>query len=135
MKIAIIGILTAATLASTAATPAQAQNGKNPPGVNPNHYHCYKITDSSGFKGLAVKLADQFQTSEAKVLKPVYLCAPVTKNNIAMRDKVTHLLCYEKEGGKPADKKAIITNQFGKIEVAVGAPELLCVPSLKQIPK
>lgn len=133
MKIAIIGILAAAGLA--AATPAQAQNGKNPPGVNPNHYQCYRITESVGFKELGVKLTDQFQTSEAKVLKPAYLCAPVTKNNLAMRDKVTHYLCYEEEGGKPPNKKAIITNQFGKIEVVVSTPQLLCVPSLKQLPK
>lgn len=132
MKTMIIGILAAAAFAG--ATPAQAQ-GKNPPGVNPNHYQCYRITGSEGFKELAVKLDDQFQRSEAKVLKPVFLCTPVTKNHLQARDRTTHLLCYEEVGSKAADKKAIITNQFGKIVVAVGTPELLCVPSLKQVAK
>jgi hypothetical protein len=128
--VAALGIVVTTAFGVT----AEAQSpGKNPQGVNPAHYQCYKIPDAQQFKEQSVRLRDQFQVSEAKVLKPVLLCAPVSKNGQAVRDPRTHLLCYEEEGGKPVDKKAVIANQFGNLEVAIGAPALLCVPSLKRL--
>jgi len=135
MKTPVVAALGMA-VATAFGVPAAAQSpGKDPQGVNPSHYQCYKIPDAQQFKEQAVKLRDQFQVSEAKVVKPVLLCAPVSKNGQAVRDPRTHLLCYEEEGGKAVDKKAVMANQFGNLEVAIGAPALLCVPSLKRVLK
>jgi hypothetical protein len=121
------------SLVGTAA-PALAQ--KNPPGVNPTHYQCYRVTEKEpAFKPRDVKLRDQFGGSAAKVLKPIMLCAPTDKNDLRARDRVTHYLCYEDEGPKAPEKVAEIVNQFGKEIVVVGGPTLLCVPSRKILPR
>ena len=116
--------------------PAYAQSGKNPPGVNPTHYQCYTVEAAN--EALTLKtLHDQFGVSDGvKIGKLVFLCAPTAKNGAAPRDRVTHYLCYEDEGVKPADKKAQVINQFTKatgIELLVEAPKMLCVPSLKKL--
>ena len=82
-----------------------------------------------------MKLRDQFGASTVKVVKPVFLCTPVEKNGVPARDKRTHLVCYEEEGGQAADKRVGVTNQFGKEVLSVDGPALLCVPSLKQVIK
>ncbi len=127
-----IGVL--CVTAMTLAVPAYGQ-GKDPRGVNPAHYQCYRVGESEGFKPLDVKLADQFGASGAKVLKPVMLCAPTSKNGAAVKDQKTHLVCYEDEGPKPVDRKAKVLNQFGTSVLAVGGPTMLCVPSLKSLQK
>jgi hypothetical protein len=134
MKSTIVIVSAAALLLIGTAAPSLAQ--RNPQGVNPTHYQCYRVTERDpAFKERAVKLRDQFGGSDAKVLKPVMLCAPTDKNNLAARDKTTHYLCYEDEGPKPPEKVAEITNQFGKEVVVVNGPTMLCVPSLKRLPK
>ena len=113
-------------------TPAHAQ-GKNPPGVSPTHYQCYRVSEVDPFKPLEVKLRGQFATSTARILKASLLCAPVDKNEQQARDKRTHYVCYEEEG-RAADKKVIVTNQFGRQGLVVDGPAVLCVPSVKTIP-
>jgi len=134
MKSTIVIVSAAALSLIATAAPSLAQ--RNPPGVNPTHYQCYRVTEKEpAFKERAVKLRDQFGGSDAKVLKPVMLCAPTNKNNLEARDRITHYLCYEDEGPKPPEKVAEITNQFGKQIVVVNEPRLLCVPSRKVLPK
>jgi hypothetical protein len=113
-------------------TPAQAE-GKNPPGINPTHYQCYRVSEAEPFGRREVKLHDQFGTSAATILKTSLLCAPVDKNEQRARDRQTHYVCYEEEG-RAADKKVIVTNQFGKQTLVVDRPALLCVPSMKRLP-
>lgn len=135
MKAAIVGSLGFwGAMALVMSAPTQAQS-KDPPGVNPTHYQCYRISASEPFKPQDVKLADQFGSSGAKVLKPSILCTPVSKNGAAVKDKKTHLVCYEDEGPKAVDKKVVVTNQFGAETLTVGGPWTLCVPSLKTVPK
>lgn len=134
MKSNIVIVSAAAFSLIATATPSPAQ--KNPPGVNPTHYQCYRVTERDpAFKERAVKLRDQFGGSDAKVLKPIMLCAPTNKNDLAARDKITHYLCYEDEGPKAPEKVAEITNQFGKEVVVVNGPAMLCVPSRKVLSK
>ena len=134
MKAAIIGSLGfACMIASAMSAPTQAQT-KDPPGVNPTHYQCYRVAEGQPFQPRDVKLADQFGASGARVLKPIVLCAPVSKNGAPVRDKRTHLTCYEDEGPKAVDKKVAVTNQFGTETLTVGGPWTLCVPSLKTVP-
>ncbi len=115
---------------------AQAQDGRNPRGVNPTHYQCYTVDAPSSPVTLKT-LRDQFGASEGiNLTRPVMLCAPTAKNGIAPKDRVTHYLCYEDKGVKPANRKARIINQLTKetgIELAVAAPQMLCVPSLKKL--
>lgn len=122
-------------LAMTALLSAANAQGKDPPGVNPAHYQCYRVSEQSTFKPVGVTLKDQFGTSETKVLKPIMLCAPTSKNGAAVKDQRTHLVCYQDEGGKAADKLVSVTNQFGNEKLTVGGPTMLCVPSLKTVIK
>jgi hypothetical protein len=117
-------------------SPTYAQSGKNPPGVNPTHYQCYTVEAPN--EAATVKLLrDQFGVSEGvKIGKLVFLCSPTAKNGVAPKDRVTHYLCYEDEGVKPANRKALVINQFTKatgIELAVEAPKMLCAPSRKKL--
>jgi hypothetical protein len=121
-----------ATMAFLSTAHAQ---GKDPAGVNPAHYQCYRVSEAAPFKPVGVKLKDQFNASDAKILKPVMLCAPTSKNGAAVKDPKTHLVCYEEEGGKAADKLVSVTNQFGTEKLTVGGPTMLCVPSLKTVIK
>jgi hypothetical protein len=117
-------------------SPAQAQNGKNPPNVNPTHYQCYNVEGPASAVTLKT-LRDQFGISEGvQVTKPMLLCGPTAKNGAAPKDRKTHYLCYQDEGVKPANRKARIINQLTKetgIELLVATPAMLCVPSLKRI--
>jgi hypothetical protein len=126
-------ILLAAATVVAGTSSAYAQ--KNPAGVNPTHYQCYRVAEKTPFKERGVKLRDQFGTSGAKVLRPEFLCAPTDKNNLRARDRKTHYLCYEDVGPKAPERTVEIVNQFGKQILVVGGPVVLCVPSLKKVLK
>jgi len=115
---------------------ANAQNGKNPPGVNPTHYQCYSVEAPKNSEAVKM-LRDQFGVAgDVKLGSVVYLCAPTEKNGSGLKDRVTHYLCYEEERDKAVNKKVRITNQLTKesgIELVVGTPKLLCVPSIKTL--
>ncbi len=114
----------------SALSPAAAQ-GKDPPGVNLAQYQCYRITEQTPFRHVGMTVKDPFGTADVKLLKPILLCAPTAKNGAAAKDSKTHLVCYQADGGKSADKTVTITNQFGTETVKVAAPSMVCVPSLK----
>jgi hypothetical protein len=118
------------TIATLCAGPAAA---KDPPGVNPEHYACYKVSPAKPFKAVNVALADQFGKGAAVVVQEMYLCAPVSKNEQPIKDETTHLLCYTLKTTKAANKAATITNQFGSFVMKIGALAQLCVPSLKKL--
>ena len=116
--------------------PAHAQNGRNPPNVNPTHYQCYTVEAPTSTIELRA-LRDQFGLSEGvKLEKIMFLCAPTAKNLVRPRDPITHYLCYEDFNVKPANRKARIVNQLTKvtgIDLVVEKPVMLCVPSLKRL--
>jgi len=126
----IAALAAAVAFAFSAGAPAHA---KDPPGVNPAHYQCYRVKQIKRFKPVAVKLADQFGVAGAKVIQPVYLCAPTDKNGEGLKDKDTHLLCYQDTGVKTPNKKVRVINQFGEQDLVVTIPFMLCVPSLKKL--
>jgi hypothetical protein len=121
--------ITAACVIGVSA-PAHAQ-GENPAGINPEHYLCYRITGQ--IRPIPIKWKDQFATGEARVMRPVFLCNPVQKNNQEIKDQKTHLVCYQLNPQKPANKRVVVQNQFGKQQFRVADPQLLCVPSLKEV--
>jgi hypothetical protein len=112
--------------------PASAKEA-NPPGVNPQHYQCYGVVETTPAQSHPLVLRDQFGGSENKTAKAALLCNPVSKNHEDIRDRTTHLVCYQIAPGKSVDKKVHIENQFGRSVLSVNSPRLLCVPSLKRI--
>jgi hypothetical protein len=112
---------------------AQAQ-GANPPGVDPAHFLCYRVSQEKPIKPVEVKLADQFGNFGTKIGNALFLCAPVSKNGADVKDKVTHLTCYS-VSAKNAGKKVKVTNQFGSQILTVGGSVVLCVPSIKEVLK
>jgi hypothetical protein len=126
-----ITALSAATIGIVGMTAAQAQ--PNPPGVNPEHYACYRVSPAKPFKLVKVALKDQFGGATGFVVQEAVLCAPVAKNDQPIKDERTHLLCYTVKMNKNANKAVEITNQFGKFVMKVGAITQLCVPSLKKV--
>jgi hypothetical protein len=128
--IAAIGLASALVLGIDA--PARAQ-GENPPGVNPEHYECYRVTGQ--IRPVPIKLLkDQFGSGSARVMRPLFLCNPVQKNDQEIKDLKTHLVCYQIVGLKPANKTVRVVNQFGAQILKVLDPQVLCVPSLKELP-
>jgi hypothetical protein len=129
----IVAPLGAIVLACGLSAPVQAQDGKDPPGVDPTHYQCYQVKAPAS--AITVKtLRDQFGAAEAiKIGTPLYLCAPTEKNGQPRKDTETHYLCYQ-DKVKPPNRKVRVINQFTKppgIPVTVLASAFLCVPSIK----
>src|SRR5205807_9198025 len=46
------------------------------------------------FRQRSVELGDQFQDEKATVLAPRMLCAPASKNNAPVKQRLAHLKCY-----------------------------------------
>ena len=118
-------------IAALAIAPAQA---KDPPGVNPTHFLCYRVSQTTELKPTAVKLKDQFGAFGSKIGRALFLCTPVSKNGEPVKDEKTHLTCYQ-ISAKNAGKKVKVTNQFGSQLLTVGGSVALCVPSLKAVAK
>lgn len=119
----------AVSLVAAAAASAQS---KDPPGVNPQHYQCYSVTEPKPSPARKVVLQDQFGAAETATARAVLLCNPVSKNKSEVRDKLTHLVCYEVRPRKFPARRVEVENQFGREALTVTAPRLLCVPSLKK---
>jgi hypothetical protein len=129
----IFAALGALSLALAFGVTAQAQTiTANPYGVDPEHYQCYSITQTT-FAPRSVTLRDQFGFKQVRVVRPVLLCTPVSKNNGLLADRVSHLVCYQIANGLVANKRVETTNQFGKLQFTVQTANLLCVPSLKRV--
>ena len=123
-------ILLAVGLGIASTSTAQAQ--KNPEGVNPTHFFCYRVSEQRPLKPVAVKLADQFGGFGTRIGRALFLCTPVSKNGEAVKDKETHLTCYS-VAAKNAGKKVVVRHQLGEQQLTVGGSVVLCLPSLKKV--
>jgi hypothetical protein len=112
-------------------SPALAQV-KNPEGVDPTHYQCYRVSELKPLRPQSVKLADQFTRSQTRIARAAFICTPVEKNGEPPKDKDTHLTCYTVPA-KDARKKVRMIHQFGEHDLAVGGSIVLCLPSLKKV--
>jgi hypothetical protein len=127
----------ALSLAVTAVTRVSAQDstqGKNPPGVNPQHYQCYNAV-ARPMKQRRVELQDQFGRTVKLIGNPVLLCNTVSKNRQESRDTTTHLVCYQVVAQKTPRRLVTVLNQFGVDTLRVDVARLLCVPSIKEFAK
>lgn len=101
-----------------------------------DHFKCYAAKTASKtpkFTPRDVTLADQFETKNTTVLKPVSLCVPVDKNSEGIRNTDTHLTCYDIKDVKGQDKfvkqRVTTKNQFGDLTLDISKSDSLCVPS------
>ena len=100
-----------------------------------NHFKCYPILDWTEWEPRMAKLRDQFGISEARVIKPQFLCNPVDKNGEGVPAPKYHLVCYvihdDPSGKTERVKEVTVKNQFQEGPLWVGMGDLLCVPSMK----
>ncbi len=126
-------ILLAIGVGIAVSSTAQVQ-AKDPPGVNPTHFLCYRVSQEKPLKPTEVKLKDQFGGYGTKVGNALFLCTPVSKNGEPVKDEKTHLTCYS-VSAKNAGKKVKVTHQLGSQVLTVGGSVVLCLPSLKEVIK
>jgi hypothetical protein len=106
-----------------------------------DHFKCY---NASGRRiETKVTLHDRFHFTSARVLDPIAFCNPVekTRPNTAngteaevtpIANAKAHLTCYTITLRPWTGRLTVlITNQFGSGHLAVGQPDVLCVPSEK----
>ncbi len=98
-----------------------------------NHYKCYSVQPLFGQILPSVRLSDQFKQSEARVIRPRYLCNPVKKNDTGIIDEKLHYVCFEIiQGFEPFLPDVLTSNQFGTQFLRPQQTELLCLPSKKE---
>jgi hypothetical protein len=104
-----------------------------------DHYTCYPAIGSK-FTEKVVKLSDQFETKDTRVLAPTGLCAPTDKNGEGIVDRTAHLVCHNIRDvpGQPAfqPRTVAVTNQFTggtRHILKVNSVASLCLPSLKSL--
>ena len=99
-----------------------------------SHFECY----SAQLKPVqaTVQLTDQFQSYQTALGPPELFCTPVTKKvisgpHVIVPKPADHLTCYQIQGPGIQQMRPY-TNQFIQDTVAVGTPQLLCLPTNKQ---
>jgi cysteine-rich repeat protein len=119
------------SLASTGGTPGLP----SPP--SPDHFACYRVRPTAHAPRFTpvrgVPVDDRFGAHTLDVLKPLRLCTPVNKRgeDPAAPTHPGHLLCYRaKSSPHLARTELFINNQFGPLDLDLGAPRELCVPSV-----
>jgi hypothetical protein len=102
-----------------------------PPGVL-DHFLYY---DANGPDGPVVSVVDQFGSQPAGLdLGPVTsFLVPANKNQEGIADPFSHLTGYLMPGPQPSVHLVIVTNQFGKRRLEIGAARQLLVPTKKLI--
>lgn len=118
--------------------PSLKRRGTAAPPTTPNptrlldHFRCYDVEQQPASQ--TVKLADQFGTTQAKVVRVIRLCNPVRKNNEPVRRAKSHLVCYSITDSPTFRPLAVrVRNQFGRAALRIRRPETLCLPSFKQV--
>jgi hypothetical protein len=119
------------------------QPATNVPPVPPipqglDHYACYTVRPEGAVTHPGVVLSDQFGRLQGEVVEPMFLCNPAEKlidNKSTGRiiNPSDHLMCYVIKAGGFQPRKVEIHNQFETTGIEAVRPELLCLPSRKEI--
>jgi hypothetical protein len=99
-----------------------------------DHYLCYKMkVTSTEFAFLPATLADQFETTAARVYKPKSFCAPANKNGEGVLDAVTHEESHPiKTDVKHTRRLNVeVIDQFGTLRIDTLKADRLLVPTNK----
>ncbi len=103
-------------------------------------FKCYKAKDLKNpkFVKTAVMLVDQFGINNGNFIatKPFLLCNPAADVGANPSNADDHLVCYKTKGPKidsAARPQVEVSDEFGVLQLEVVKPQLLCVPSSKQV--
>ncbi len=97
-----------------------------------DHYLCYKTKVTQVSQLPTVTLHDEFETTQATVVRPKDLCLPADKNSEGVQDSVTHEQAYPiKQSTRPTPQTFSATDQFGTLQVSTSKPSQLFVPTNK----
>ena len=98
---------------------------------------CYKVTSTTPFAAVVgVSLTDDFESATVEVRKPKHLCTPANKNAEGVLDQATHLESYQTKQTTPPHVRQtnlLVTNQLGQLRVDTVKPDLLLVPTAKNL--
>jgi hypothetical protein len=106
------------------------------PALSLDHFELYKVRTKSRtpkFERREVDLADQFLEETVKLKKPKRLGVPTRKNDERINNPTAHLTCYSLRAPKFEKRDVEVLNQFGQFRLTVKKPNMLCVPSDKQV--
>jgi hypothetical protein len=120
------------------ATPTATPTPTPAPVPDPDYFELYKIRRARGeprFQKLVVKVTDPFLdwSENVELKKPVQLGVPTDKNGEGITDPSAHLTCYSLRAPRFEKRDVEVENQFGQFRLTVKKPNMLCVPSAKQV--
>jgi hypothetical protein len=100
-----------------------------------DHFLDYSIGPGTpAFVPRTVTVRDQFRTSQVRVVEPLRLLVPVSKDGGRINRSDAHLKCYRIEEPTFAPRAIGVQNQFGAQNLQVGQPTRLCNPAAKALP-
>jgi hypothetical protein len=105
-------------------------------GPSLDHFELYTAATTPGgtkFEKREVDLEDQFLDETVELKKPVRLGVPTDKNREGIGNPATHLTCYSLKAPRFEKRDVEVANQFGEFRLTVRKPNMLCVPSSKQV--
>jgi hypothetical protein len=68
-----------------------------------------------------------------KLKRPSRLGVPTEKDNVGITNSSTHLTCYSTKASQFKNREVEVVDQFGQFRLSVKKPNMLCVPSYKQV--
>ena len=80
-----------------------------------------------------MRLEDQFLRETVELTKPKWLGVPTDKNGEGIDNPTAHLTCYAVRAPRFPKTDVEVTNQFGQFRLTLKKPDMLCVPSSKQV--
>jgi hypothetical protein len=105
------------------------------PGPVLDHFLYYPIENGTpSFQPRTVTVRDQFRTSQTRVVEPLRLLNPVSKDGGAITLPNAHLKCYRIAESRFAGRTVTVQNQFGTRTFEVRQPTRLCNPASKRVP-
>jgi hypothetical protein len=107
------------------------------PTFKTEHFKFYRVEIDQRPRNLPIALKGQFEPPRAlprrhKVILLTHFGVPVSKNQIRIRNRRTHLSCYGLAGAQEPSRTVGVINQFGKDVLTLGNPEFLLAPAVKQ---
>ena len=117
-------------------------NAAGPTTFLSDHFLCYTAKRSPGTTALpdvdGLSLTDDLESKTFKASKTAQLCTPAGTENGAASDQVAHLhgRAIKESAGEPRHVKQLglrFVNQLGSVTVATTRPDLLLVPTAKDL--
>jgi hypothetical protein len=112
------------------------QDRQPAPTLNLENFELYKTRRSprtETFDGQKVDLNDQFVDEIVRLKRPAALGVPTDVDNGGINNSLTHLTCYSVKASGFRNREVEVVNQFGQFRLSLKRPDMLCVPSYKQV--